>query len=136
MNAPPHTERRCARHGSQSGFTLAEVLAALVFMAIVIPVAVQGLRIASLTGEVAVRKAEARSVAERVLTENIVTTNWNKSGLSGALTEGKHQFRWLLRNDPWLQEPIRLLSVQVMYAVQGRNYDLRLSTLVDSTPPQ
>ena len=31
----------------RAGFTLAEVLAALAFMAIVIPVAVQGLRIAS-----------------------------------------------------------------------------------------
>ena len=37
----------------RAAFTLAEVLAALMFMAIVIPVAVEALRTASLAGEVA-----------------------------------------------------------------------------------
>ena len=35
----------------QGGFTLAEVLAALLFMAIVIPTAVHGLRVASLAAD-------------------------------------------------------------------------------------
>src|SRR2546430_9112748 len=83
------------------GFNLAEVLAALVFMAIVIPVAVQGLRIANLSGQVAVRKSEASRVAERVLSESILTPYWNKSTLSGAAFEGLHQFRWQIRNQPW-----------------------------------
>ena len=52
-------------------FTLAEVLAALVFMAIVIPVAMQGLHIAGRAGAVAERKREAVRVAERVLNENL-----------------------------------------------------------------
>ena len=128
--------KKAANDKTQSGFTLAEVLAALVFMAIVIPVALQGLRIASLAGEVAVRKGEARRVAERVLNESIITTNWTRSGLSVTLYEGAHQFRWLLRNEPWNQEPIRQLFVQVNFSVQGKNYDLHLSTLVDNSPPQ
>ena len=121
---------------SQAAFTLAEVLAALVFMAIVIPVAVQGLRIANLAGQVAVHKSEATRVAERVLNESIVTTNWNKSGLSGTAIEGTHQFSWVMRNEAWNQDPIRLLSVQVAFAVQGQQYDVRLSTLIDNSPPQ
>src|SRR5882762_4963509 len=56
----PH-HRRCA------GFTLAEVLAALLFMAIVIPVAVQGLHIASRAGSVSERKAVGARIAERKL---------------------------------------------------------------------
>ena len=124
------------RSRRQAGFTLAEVLAALLFMAIVIPVAVQGLKIANQAGEVAVRKAEASRVAERVLNESIITTNWNKSTPSGVAFEGMHQFNWSLRNSPWLQEPIRLLSVQVNFAVQGQPYDVHLSTLVDNSPPQ
>ncbi len=121
------------RKGSRAGFTLAEVLAALVFMAIVIPVALEGLNIASRSGQVAVRKSEAARVAERVLNESIVTTNWTRAGLSGTIMEGTHQFRWQLRNDPWSQNPLRTLSVQVTYAVQGRDYDVRLSTLVDTS---
>ena len=118
------------------GFTLAEVLAALVFMAIVIPVALQGLRIANLAGQVAIRKAEAARVAERVMNESIVTTNWSKSGLSGTIAEGMHQFSWSILNEPWTQDPLHLLSVQVKFTVQNQPYDVRLSTLVDTTQPQ
>ena len=124
--------RAASRPNKEAGFTLAEVLAALVFMAIVIPVAVQALKIANTAGQVAVRKAEATRVADRLLSESIVTTNWNKPGLSGSVQEGAHQFRWLLRNETW-QDPIRVLSVQVTFAVQGQDYDVRLSTLVDNS---
>jgi type II secretory pathway pseudopilin PulG len=123
---------RCARQGS-AGFTLAEVLAALVFMAIVIPVAIQGVKIASQTGVLAQRKGEAARVAERVLNETMVTTNWNKSLQSGQIGQGIMQYRWQVRSEPWLQEPMRLVSVQVSFSVQGQDYDVRLSTLADSS---
>ena len=123
-----------------SGFTLAEVLAALVFMAILIPVALEGLHIASRAGEVATRKAEAALVAERVLNESIVTTNWNTTVQNGTVRQGIREFRWTLRNDPWDKDPnqnvIRQLSVEVTYAAQGKDYTLRASTLVDSSTPQ
>jgi general secretion pathway protein I len=131
--SPTYCKPGCAR---RAGFTLAEVLAALLFMAIVIPVALQGISIANRAGQVALRKTEAARVAERVLNESLVTTNWDKSGLSGAVTEGMHDFRWQLRNEPWTQQPLRLLSVQVTFAVQGQEYDVRLSTLADNSQPQ
>src|SRR5947208_3777879 len=97
-----------------SGFTLAEVLAALVFMAILIPVALEGLHIASRAGEVAARKSEAALVAERILNENIVTTNWNTTVQNGTVRQGIRDLRWTLRNDPWDKDPnqsvMRLLS--------------------------
>lgn len=117
---------------SPAGFTLAEVLAALLFMAIVIPVAVQGLRIASLAGEVAERKSAAARVAERVLAENLVTTNWNKSVQNGTISEGLHEYRWTLKNENWSQDAMQLLSVEVTYGVQDHQYSVRLSTLVDN----
>ncbi len=120
------------RSGRSAGFTLAEVLAALMFMAIVIPVAVQGLRIASRAGEVAQRKDQAARVAERVLNEHIVTTNWNQSVQSGTLLEGGLQYRWTLRNELWSQDAMQLLSVEVVYAVQNQDYSVRLSTLASS----
>src|SRR3954447_234964 len=85
-------------------FTLAEVLAALVFMAILIPVALEALSIATRAGEVAARKGEAALVAERVLNENVVTTNWNKSVQSGNVRQGVREFRWTLHNDPWNED--------------------------------
>ena len=123
----------------RAGFTLAEVLAALLFMAIVIPVAIEGMHIASRAGTVAARKSQAARVAQRLLAETLVTTNWNQSVQSGTLTEGQRQFRWTLRSDPWGQEPnqnvIRLLSVEVTFQAQNRDYSVRLSTLVDGSQP-
>jgi hypothetical protein len=105
-------------------------------MAIVIPVAVEGLRIASLAGEVGERKTRAARVAERLLNESLVTTNWSKSMQSGTAFEGTHQFRWTLRNEAWSQDANQYaphhLSVEVVYAVQNRDYVVRLSTLSPS----
>src|SRR6266404_1235753 len=122
-----------------SAFTLAEVLAALVFMAILIPVALEGLSIASRAGEIAARKSEAALVAERVLNESVVTTNWSATVQNGTVRQGIRDFRWTLRNDPWDKDPnqtaIRQLSAEVIFPAQGRDYSVRMSTLVDSSTP-
>ena len=128
---------RFATRTSNAAFTLAEVLAALLFMAIVVPVAIEGLHIASRAGSVAERKAEAARVAERVLNESLITTNWDQGVQSGTITEGVRSFHWTLHNDPWTQDPnqsvMRQLTAEVEYAAQGGNYSVRMSTLVDSS---
>src|SRR5205085_5019430 len=96
---------RTRQNGSASAFTLAEVLAALVFMAILIPVALEGLSIASRSGEVAARKSEAAIVADSVLNESIITTNWNTSLQNGTVRQRLHDFQWTLRSDPWTEDP-------------------------------
>lgn len=123
-----------------AGFTLAEVLAALLFMAIVIPVALEAMHVASHAGSVAVRRAEAARVAERILNENIATTNWSGGGVqAGNVSDGIYQYPWTLHNDAWTIDPnistLRLLSVEVTYSAQGRQNSVRLSTLVDGAPP-
>ena len=117
----------------RAAFTLVEVLAALLFMAIVIPAAVQGLRLANLAGQVAGRKTVAARHAERLLNEAVVTQAWKQSAQSGTIQDGGFIYRWQVRNENWYQEPMRAVSVLVMYAVQGRDYDVRLSTLVDNS---
>jgi type II secretory pathway pseudopilin PulG len=59
----------------RAGFTFAEVLAALVFMAIVIPVAMQGIQIANRAGVVAQRKAIAVQLATSQLQELFAFAN-------------------------------------------------------------
>ncbi len=96
------------------------------------------MHLASRAGEVAARKGEAARVAQRILNENVATTNWSQSVQSGTVTEGQRQYRWNLRSDNWNedrnQSAILQLSVEVFYAAQNREYSLRMSTLVDSTP--
>jgi general secretion pathway protein I len=115
-----------------SAFTLAEVLAALLFLAIVIPAAVEALHVASLAGEVSARKGTAARVADRVLNESIVTTNWNGGTQTGTIMEGAQEFRWTLTRENWEVDTMQLLTAEVKYAAKGRDYSVRLSTLVDS----
>jgi type II secretory pathway pseudopilin PulG len=126
------------RINERGGFTLAEVLAALLFMGIVIPVAVEALHIASFAGAVAERKGEAARVAQRLLDESLVTTNYTAALQSGTVTEGQHEFRWTLRSEPWTQDPLQnamyQLTVDVKFAAQSRDYSVRMSTLVNSKP--
>jgi prepilin-type N-terminal cleavage/methylation domain-containing protein len=117
----------------RSGFTLAEVLAALAFMAIVIPVAVQGLRVASLAGEVSLRKATGARIADRVLNEYIITSKTQTPARNGVVQEGALDYRWVIRSEPWTQDTMRLVTVQVFYNAQGQEYDVQLSTLLDNS---
>lgn len=127
-----HISKGKARRGC-AGFTLAEVLAALTFMAIVIPVAIQGMRVASLAGQVSVRKALATQVAEQQLNEAIVSGQWRTASPEGLFERNGIEFKWRLHNEPWDIEAMRLVSIQVTYQAQGRDYDVYLSTLLDTT---
>ena len=101
------------------------------FMAIVIPVAMQGLSIANRAGVVAERKREAARVAESLLNESIVTTNSNQALRTGTVQEGDRQYRWTLRTESWTESTMQLLSAEVFFPVQGQDYSVRLSTLVN-----
>lgn len=130
MNCAPTNPNSCARRRT-AAFTLAEALAALVFMAIVIPVAVQGLRIANLAGQVATAKGVAARVAENVLNERLVTGDWQSSSLRGESIQGFRTYRWFIQNDPWEEGTLRELTVAVFFDVQGQEYEIRLATLAD-----
>ena len=127
-------ESASSRRRLQGGFTLAEVLAALLFMAIVIPVAMQGLQIASRAGSVSERKAMAARLAENKLNELIVTGQWQSAAQKGTIQEGLRSYSWSLRSEPWVKDGVmRLVTVHVNVPVQGRDYDVQVGTLVDAT---
>jgi type II secretory pathway pseudopilin PulG len=115
-----------------AAFTLAEVLAAMLFLAIVIPVAVEALHISSLAGEVAARKSAAARIADRVINESIVLTNWDNGTQNGTVAEGVVDFHWTLSSQIWPQDAMQLLTVQVTYQAQGKDYSVKLSTLANS----
>ncbi len=121
-----------AKINSCAAFTLAEVLAAMLFLAIVIPAAVEALHVSSLAGEVAVRKGAAARIADRILNESLVTTNWSGGGQqNGTVTEGTLDFRWTLTSQTWPQDLMQLLTVEVKYQAQGKDYSVKLSTLAN-----
>ena len=118
---------------SRAGFTLVEVLAALMFMAIVIPVTLQAVRVASQAGTVGERKAAAARIAERVLNDLLVTGGLQQTTMTGSVDEGTRQYKWTMRTEPWSEDAMSIVNVTVNYEVQGKEYEVIVSTLFDPT---
>lgn len=117
---------------SARGFTLIEVLAALLLMAIVIPVAMQATGIASRAGMMGQRKAAAMRIADRMLNELVVTGEAKQStSSSGTVAEGDASYSWTLQSTSWTEDAMTQLTVSVSFSVQGATHTVSASTLID-----
>jgi type II secretion system protein I len=117
----------------RAGFTLVELLAAMAFMAIVIPVIMQALAISNRAGQVAQRKAIAARVADRMLSEYVANGTQNRGFQRGTVEEGAYEFQWNIAVENWREDSMRLITATVTYPVQGKEYSVETSTLVGLT---
>jgi competence protein ComGC len=132
MRSAPHSTRR-----RRDGYTLAETLAALLFLAIVIPAVVEALHVAGRAGTASVRRAVAARIAERILTENTLQTNLNATPHSGTQVEGSVDYQWTLTRENWVLPALPQLTAEVRFLTQGQESSVRLTTLghpVDAQP--
>lgn len=132
MRSAPHSNRR-----RRSGYTLAETLAALLFLAIVIPAVVEALHVAGRAGTVSVRRAVAARIAEQVLIDNTLQTNLNATAQSGTRVEGSVDYQWTLTRANWMSSTLPQLTAEVRFLTQGQESSVRLTTLghpVDAIP--
>jgi type II secretory pathway pseudopilin PulG len=119
-----------SRVKASAGFTLAEVLAAMLFMAIVIPVAIQGLRISSQAGVVAERSSIALHLGEALINELAIGGRYREVGASGDFGFEWAGYRWEAQVEPWGREAMRLLHIDIFFPAQNQERSVRLSTLV------
>ena len=119
------------------GLTLVEVLAAMVFVAIVVPVTLRAIMTAKSAGVEADREREAARIADRLLNEFVVTGDWAQGNETGEIeadeisTGDGQVWRWRLTSAAWNQEALDLISVEVFYEVQGRERSVQVSTVVE-----
>lgn len=118
------------RHEKTRAFTLIEVLASLLLMAIIIPVAMEGMSVASRAGILGQRKAAAMRVAERVLNELIVQNETQHGSSSGNTLDGDTNYPWTMRSETWSEDAMIQLTVTVTFTVQGNAYEVSASTLL------
>ena len=121
---------RRTRDVKRRGFTLVELLAAMAFMAILLPVVMQALGIANRAGQVAQRKAIAARIADRVLNEYVANGTQSRGLQRGTVEEGPYEFKWNIAIETWREDNMRLVTADVKYAVQGKEYSVEMSTLV------
>ena len=89
-------------HQTRTGFTLIEVLATIALLAIVLPVAMQGISVATGVASTARHRSEAGALAESKMTELIVTQQWSTGGgLNGDFGQDWPEYRWEAQVTGW-----------------------------------
>jgi prepilin-type N-terminal cleavage/methylation domain-containing protein len=115
-----------------SGFTLVEVLAAIVLIGIVLPVAMEGISLAAAVASTARHKAEAAVLVRSKLDELLATREWQSGSLSGDFGEDHPEYRWQAELTAWQTTTLQQLDIHVFWDSCGREQSVTVSTLVDT----
>src|SRR6266566_3099666 len=86
-----------------AAFTLVEVLAAMAFMAILVPVLVSAVSTANRGAIAAERGANATQLAENQLNDAIVEGTWSSGSNSGDFGDDWPGYRWELQHADWTE---------------------------------
>ncbi|MBT3290633.1 MAG: hypothetical protein HN849_26115 [Victivallales bacterium] len=116
-------------------FTFAEVLAAVVVVALVVPVAVRGIAMArQLTGD-DVRLEQAARLADEKLNELVAIGDWQGSEDEGVF-EDAPDYSWTVETEDFDDEgetPLTVVTVTVSMTDAVRATAVSLSTLASNT---
>jgi len=110
-------------------FTLVEVLATLVLVAIILPVAMSGISLALETAGVSRRQTEATALAHAKMEEIVATGQWQNAELAGDFAPDRPEYRWSAQVSQWQGTQLQQLDVQVSWNQRGRDRSVTLTTL-------
>jgi general secretion pathway protein I len=121
------------RPRGRRGFTLIEVLATLLLLAIVLPAVMQGVSLASGMASSSKRRNEAAGLAESKLNELIATGQWQSGQTSGDFGTDWPDYHWQASIGSWQYDTtsagLQQLDVQVTWMYRNRPDSVALSTL-------
>jgi prepilin-type N-terminal cleavage/methylation domain-containing protein len=123
---------RRRRLRSRVGFTLVEVLATMVLIGIVIPVAMRGVSVALNTASAAKRQAEAATLGEAKLNELVSLGDWTAGATSGDFGQDWPDYRWRLQTVA-RDFDVTEIVLTVQWSERGQERVLNLSTLATAT---
>jgi prepilin-type N-terminal cleavage/methylation domain-containing protein len=113
------------------GMTLIEVLATIVLMAIVLPVAMQGVSSAVAASQNARQRSEAVSLAESKLAQLVATGEWQYGMLAGDFGADWPDYQWRGEAVSWQSSTtLRQLSVRVSWVARNQERQVVVTTLV------
>jgi Tfp pilus assembly protein PilV len=131
------TGSRPYRAGFGGGFTLIEVLAALLFLAILVPAIASALTLSSRVSTLSDRRAVAVELAENQLNNELVGSGWESAAATnGDFGTGYPGYTWAMTQTSWSGDSVNTmteLDMAVTFPVQGRSQSVKLSTLVNSS---
>ena len=114
---------------NRRGFTLIEVLATLLLLGIVLPVAMRGVSMSLAAASRARNMAEAASLADTKLNELVATQMWSTSGDSGDFGEQFPGYTWSSQATPF-DYGMTQIDLRIAWFERGQETFLDVSTLV------
>lgn len=118
---------RC-RHSRSAGFTLLEVLAALVLVGLVLPAVMKGISLAMSASDDARKRIEAMGLGETKLSELAAsTTSSTQAGSSGDFAPEFPGYRWEA-SAASVEADLTEIRVRVTWTARGSDRSVELAT--------
>ncbi|MHC4220864.1 MAG: type II secretion system protein [Planctomycetota bacterium] len=113
-----------------SGFTLIEILATFVLIAIILPVAMKGISLATNMASDSKRKVEATTLAKFKLTEITTDQLWEQGTASGDFSPDWPNYKWEMLVSTWTDASARQVDLLVSWDARQQQRSIILTTLV------
>ena len=122
---------RIQRQGTK-GFTLVEVMATVVLIAIVIPVAMRGISMGTRMASHSKRQIEATCLAKAKIAEMVASRGWESGAHSGDFGREWPDYAWSVELTNWSVASVYQLAVRVSWRSSGslQSQFVTLTTLV------
>jgi len=122
---------RKIKKNSDEGFTLIEILAALLLVGLVLPAVMKGVSIVSILGSDSDHRYEAVNLAETKMAEVLLEESWrNNSNETGQFEDEYEDYEYAVDVSNWSQGDAKQVDVYVYWQQRNRQREIRLSTLV------
>lgn len=124
-------ENRAAKgQGRTDGFTFIELLATVVLIAVIMPVAMQAIALCTRLAGQSRQETEAATLARAKLTELVVSREWESGDQAGDFGTDWPDYQWTATLTDWIDATVRELDLTVLWQSQGKERSVTLSTLV------
>lgn len=118
---------------TSTAFTFVEILAAMAFLGLVIPVVVSALMISNRAGVASERTTIATQLGENQLSQLMIGNEWTTASSRGQFGTDWPGYRWELKKSDWEAGAMTELDLTVYFQVQGTERSVVLSTLVNES---
>ena len=133
MKAFPLSKVKAPPARKHSGFTFVEILAAMVFLAILVPAVLQMLTLANRASEVSERSSIAAELANNKLNELTLNEAWATADSKGDFGSDWPGYHYEVTQGTGAVDSMTNLGVEVFYPVQGKERSIQLTTLVSTS---
>ncbi len=112
------------------GFTFIELLATMVLIGLIMPVAMQSISLCTRVAGSSRKQVEAASLAKMKLTELLVTRDWENGNQRGDFGTDWPGYQWTAVVTNWTDTLVRQLDLTVSWQSVGKERGITLTTLV------